>query len=149
MTTLMADGPWLVASFVSALLVGGILRLSNEYEAGEKQPMASWEARRGRCQKRTERLGKSRSGWLSCASPTADIAEMKIMKRAIWAVCSCAAALSLFAMVRAMEPARLAQKLHSAELAVLDLCLGWIVLVGAGWLFTRAAWTLAKIRDRA
>jgi len=57
--------------------------------------------------------------------------------------------LSLFAMVRAMEPARLAQKLHSAELAVLDLCLGWIVLVGVGWLFTPAAWTLANIRDCA
>ena len=70
------------------------------------------------------------------------------MKRAIWAVCSCAAALILFAMVRATEPARLAQKLHSTELAVLGLCLGWIVLVGVGWLFTRATWALAEIRDR-
>ena len=70
------------------------------------------------------------------------------MKRAIWAVCSCGAALILLAVARATEPARLAQKLHWAEVAVSGLCLGWIVLVGLGWLFTRAAWALAKVRDR-
>ena len=71
------------------------------------------------------------------------------MKRVIWAVGSCAAALILLAMFRATEPAHLAQKLHWAELAVLGLCLGWIVLVVLGWLFTRAVWALAKVRDRA
>ena len=72
-----------------------------------------------------------------------------MMKRAIWAVCSCVAALILLTMARATEPARLAHKLHRAEVVVLVLCLGWMVLVGVGWLFTRAAWALAKVRGRA
>ena len=131
----------------SCFLVGGILRLADVYEAPSSRRWHRGKQRPGDATNEPNGAASRVTGSLRCTIPHRVTAEERIMKHAIWAVCSCAATLILFAMIRATEPARLAQKLHRAELAVLGLCLGRIVMVVVGWLFTRASWALAEIRD--